>query len=101
MQSTTYTLYGLVIITYCYWSVFENDCIEEPEEYIEWDWTQATVQPQPAPSISNLSSGSGTVGSALTIYGANFTGTQEHRLMAGADMIITYQAKKMAELLAK
>src|SRR5690606_14323065 len=60
MQPVTYTLTGTVVISYCLWSQFENDCIEEPQEYIEWGQTQVTVVPGALPAVDGLSPASGS-----------------------------------------
>jgi hypothetical protein len=71
LQATSYQAVGEIVWMTCepYW-----DC-SDPGEHVEHGSAQASVVPQPAPSISQLSPGSGIVGTTVTISGAHFTTT--------------------------
>jgi hypothetical protein len=66
-QARTYTAVGEVVWWLCYeW--WGPHCVR-PEEYIEQGSAQTSVTPTPPPSLSGVTPGSGTIGTAVTLSG--------------------------------
>src|SRR5690606_23709088 len=69
-------LTGYVEVWYCARTIFDPECISEPEMYSEWGQTQVTVYPVVYPSADSVSPSSGS--------GLSQTFTAQYSSAAGA-----------------